>query len=213
MKILTVLGSPRKRGNTAAILGAFESRVAAQHQVRHINITDYQIAGCLGCDSCQALLSEPGCAQEDDAELLLEEIIAADVVVYASPVYCWGFTAQMKALLDRHYCLVKWQDGEVAVALLAGKRMALLVTCGGDAGDNADLIQVMFDRQIEYMRCETIGKYVVANCTTPDELGPRAYDVAERMARDVMRQSAAKPESELPQVPIVQDARRASERG
>ncbi len=43
MKIVTILGSPRQRGNTAAVLQAFETLVAPQHQVERINITDYRV--------------------------------------------------------------------------------------------------------------------------------------------------------------------------
>ncbi|MCX6032075.1 MAG: NAD(P)H-dependent oxidoreductase [Chloroflexi bacterium] len=186
MKIVTILGSPRKRGNTAAVLQAFEALVSIEHQVERINITDYHVAGCRGCDHCFGELTEPGCLQKDDAVRLLARILAADVVVYACPVYCWSFPAQLKALLDRHYCLVKWQDGEVAAALMTGKRVALLVTCGGEADDNADLIQVMFDREIAYVRGVVVGKYVVANCTTPAELGERAAATARRMVREII---------------------------
>jgi multimeric flavodoxin WrbA len=186
VKIVTIQGSPRKRGNTAAVLQAFEALVAPHHQLDRINITDYHVEGCRGCDVCQDRLAEPGCLQKDDAVRLLERILTADIVVYAAPVYCWAFPAQLKALLDRHYCLVKWQDGEVAAALMAGKRAALLVTCGGDAEDNADLIQVMFDREIAYVRGTVVGKYVVANCTTPAELGERAAETARRMMKDIV---------------------------
>jgi len=185
MKIVTILGSPRKRGNTAAVLAAFESLVAPQHEVDRINITDYRVAGCLGCDHCFSVLDGPGCAQRDDAVQLLERILAADLVVYASPVYCWSFSAQLKALLDRHYCLVKWRDGELAASLATGKHMALLVTCGGGAGDNADLIQVMFDREIDYLGGVVAGKYVVANCGAPAELGERGAEMGRRMAREL----------------------------
>ncbi len=186
MQIVTILGSPRKRGNTAAVLRVFEALAAPQHEIDRINITDYRVAGCLGCDHCFDNWTEPGCAQRDDAVQLLARILAADLVVYASPVYCWAFPAQLKALLDRHYCLVKWQDGAVAAALMAGKRVALLVTYGGDAADNADLIQVMFDREIAYLRGVVVGKYVVANCGTPAELGERAAATARQMMQDVL---------------------------
>lgn len=81
---------------------------------------------------------------------------------------------------------MKWQDGEVAAALMAGKRAVLLVTCGGDAEDNADLIQAMFDREIAYVRGVVAGKYVVANCGTPAELGERAAATARQMMKDVL---------------------------
>jgi multimeric flavodoxin WrbA len=186
MKILTILGSPRKRGNTAAVLAAFEEQVVPGHEIERINITDYRVEGCRGCDVCQDRLDEPGCLQKDDAVRLLERILAADTVIYACPVYCWSFPAQLKALMDRHYCLVKWQNGEIAAALMTGKRTALLVTCGGDAADNADLIQVMFEREMAYVRGQVVGQYVVANCTTPAELGDRAAETARRMAREIV---------------------------
>lgn len=185
MKIVTILGSPRKRGNTAAILGAFEGLVAPQHEVQRIDVCDHRVQGCLGCDACQKKLHELGCVQKDDAPQILERLMGADTIVYASPVYCWDFTAQMKALLDRHYCLVKWQGGEVAEALLEGKRAALLATCGGTAEENADLMQQVFERQLRYVRCRLVGTYIVGECTTPRELGERAGQTAARMARGI----------------------------
>jgi multimeric flavodoxin WrbA len=185
MKIVTILGSPRRQGNTATVLQAFEALVAPVHEVSRINVTDFRVEGCRGCDVCQDRLDKPGCLQKDDAVRLLERILDADAVVYACPVYCWSFPAQLKALMDRHYCLVKWQAGEVAAALMSGKRAALLVTCGGDAADNADLIQVMFEREMAYVRGQVVGRYVVANCTTPAELGERSVETARRMAREI----------------------------
>jgi len=125
MHILTILGSPRKHGNTAAVLAQFENLASAQHTIERINITDWTVRGCLGCNTCQRTLDEPGCCQRDDGVALLERILAADLVVYASPVYSWGLTAQLKALFDRHYCLVKWDANEKA--LMEGRRAMLLV--------------------------------------------------------------------------------------
>ena len=126
MKIITILGSPRKRGNTAAVLGRFERLVVPRHAVERIRILDYTIKGCLGCDVCQRVTGEPGCKQKDDAVPLLERLLRADLVVYATPVYGWSYPAEIKAFVDRHYCLVKWQGGQVVSELFKGKRAALL---------------------------------------------------------------------------------------
>jgi multimeric flavodoxin WrbA len=182
MKIITILGSPRKRGNTATVLNAFEQLVAAQHQVERINLIDHSVNGCLGCDHCQSILDEMGCVQNDEALNILERLFDADAIVYASPVYCWSFTAQMKALMDRHYCLVKWQDGKRVQSLLRGKRAALLSTCGGTLEDDADLIQTLFDREINYLECQNAGHFILPACGTPDTLGPRALVLAQEMA-------------------------------
>ncbi len=189
MKILTILGSPRRKGNTAAVLARFERLAAAEHSVERINITDYEVRGCLGCDSCFKNLEEPGCKQKDDGVALLERILAADVVIYASPLYCWSYSAQLKALLDRHYCLVKWQEGQKAAALMQGKTAALLVTCGDAVENNADTIQIEFEREMEYLGCRVLGKYIVPHCTLPKALGEKAARTAQEMFADLQAMS------------------------
>ena len=106
MKIITILGSPRKKGNTAKVLSMFEGKVEKNHEVERINITQYKVGGCLGCYKCKEKKDEPGCVQKDDALTIFEKMIQADAIVYASPLYCWSFTSQIKPLIDRHFCLV-----------------------------------------------------------------------------------------------------------
>lgn len=184
MNILTILGSPRKKGNTAAVLDCFEALAAPRHSVERVNLTDYTVNGCLGCSRCQKHFDEPGCAQKDDALAIFARIMAADLTLYATPLYAWGFTAQMKALIDRHFCLIKW-DADPVFSLLKGKHAALLVTCGDHAENNADLVQVMFDRQMECAKCVVDGKFIVDECSTPKEMGEKAARAAERMLREM----------------------------
>jgi multimeric flavodoxin WrbA len=187
MKVLTLLGSPRKKGNTAAVLAHFEKLVSRDHQVHRVNIIEHDVRGCLGCGACQQNPDEPGCVQKDDGVSILDQIIASDLVVYASPLYCWGFSSQMKALVDRHYCLVTDYGSPRHKSLIEGKPIALLVTCAGPDEHNADLIQSVFDRVGEYAACRVIGKYIVPFCTTPDAIGSEAGKVAEAMAKDIAR--------------------------
>jgi multimeric flavodoxin WrbA len=187
MQVLTILGSPRRRGNTDAVLSRFEAKAAARsHSVARINLSQYHIDGCLGCDYCQGDLTGLDCAQSDDAGDVLRQILAADLTVYASPVYCWSVTAQLKALIDRHYCLVKWEGGEVAAALMRGKRAALLLTCGGVADSNVDLTYPMFERQMEYMQAQVAGMYALDNCAGANEDAARAEELAARMAAELL---------------------------
>ncbi len=187
MQVLTLLGGPRKHGNTDAVLRRFETAAAdAGHTVTRVNVIDHEVAGCLGCDACQVGLVDFGCAQSDDAEDLLGQIRAADLTIYAASVYCWSFPAQMKALIDRHYCTVKWEAGEVAARLLTGKQAALLLTCGGGASDNVDLTLPMFEREMEYVGGVIRGMYVLDNCTTPVQDAARAEALARRMAAELL---------------------------
>ena len=186
MQVTTILGSPRERGNTATVLGLFEELIAQQgHEAARIHITDYEVNGCLGCQACQKASQALACRQQDDAVGIFRRMIASDAVVYATPLYTYGFTAQMKALIDREYCLVTGFGSPEYRSLLKGKRSALLVTCGGGIEENADLIQKVFDREGQYQQWSIVGKYVVPYCSTPDELGDEAFDTARRMARDI----------------------------
>jgi multimeric flavodoxin WrbA len=187
VQVTTILGSPRQRGNTATVLGLFEDLVAQQgHEVDRIHIVDYEVNGCLGCQACQNASQELACRQHDDAVGIFKRMIASDAIVYATPLYTYGFTSQMKALVDRQNCLVTGYGGPEYTPLLGGKRIALLVTCGGPVEENADLIQEAFDRESEYQAWDVVGKYVVPFCSTPDELGDRAMETAKQMAGDIV---------------------------
>jgi multimeric flavodoxin WrbA len=187
MRVVTILGSPRKQGNTATVLESFETLLARRgDEVDRVNVVDYDVNGCLGCNACQKVRHAPGCIQRDDASEIFDRLMASDAVVYATPLYMYGFASQMKALFDRHYCLVTGYGSPEVVSLLAGKRTALLVTCGGPLEGNADLIQEAFEREGAFQDWEIVGKYVVPSCGAPEALGDRAIATAARMFEDVV---------------------------
>lgn len=185
MKVTTILGSPRKKGNTAKVLGFLEELLVQGHEVDRIDIVDFQVKGCMGCGACKKIIDQPGCVQKDEAGALFERMLGSDVLIYASPLYCWGFSSQLKAFIDRHFCLVTGYGGSDYKSLIAGKRTALLVTCDGPIENNADLIQVAFDRFGDYARCDVVGKYIVPFCAMPDAMGDKAMVMAKQMAKDI----------------------------
>lgn len=185
MDIITLLGSPRRHGNTAAVLSAFEAQVTPRHSIQRINVVDHTIHGCLGCDYCQRHPASPLCAQKDEANAIFERMMRADLLVYATPLYAWDFTAQMKALLDRHYCLTKWNGDQVDRSFLEGKHVMLLVTCGGAIENNADVIQIVFRREMECARCNITGIHILPGCSTPREIGERLTPLVESMVSEV----------------------------
>ena len=158
MKVITIFGSPRKKGNTAKVLSMFENKVEKKHEVERINITQYKVGGCLGCYKCKEKKSEPGCVQKDDALTIFEKMIQADAIVYASPLFCWSFTSQIKPLIDRHFCLVSGDGTSDHDSLISGKSAALLVTCAGPIEGNCDAIQGIFKGLCEYGQLGTKRK-------------------------------------------------------
>lgn len=98
--IVILSSSPRRGGNSDLLcdqfmLGAMESG----NQAEKIFLNDKKINYCSGCSACQANGGE--CIQQDDMEAVLVKMIAADVIVMATPVYFYTMAAQMKTLIDR----------------------------------------------------------------------------------------------------------------
>jgi len=185
MKIITILGSPREKGNTAKVLSMFEDKVEKNHEVERINITQYKVGGCLGCYKCQERKGEPGCVQEDDALIIFEKMIQADAIVYASPLYCWSFTSQIKPLIDRHFCLVTGYGTPDHNSLISGKLAALLVTCAGPVEGNCDAIQGIFSGFSDYAKLMAKGNFILPFCTTPDAIGDEGAELAGNLAKAI----------------------------
>ena len=185
MKIITVLGSPRKKGNTAHVLSMFENQIEKNHEVERINITQHEVGGCIGCFKCKENASEPGCVQKDDALSIFDKMIRADAIVYASPLYCWSFTSQIKPLIDRHFCLVSGDGTKDHDSLINGKPAALLVTCAGPIEGNCDAIRSIFTGLSDYLKLKSKGHYILPFCTTPDAIGDEGAAVAAELAKAI----------------------------
>lgn len=143
MKALILMGSPRKEGNTAALLAPLCGELeAAGMETETVWLYDRDIRPCTACRRCQADWSAFGCPQADDAGEIFEKILESGLVVLATPIYSWYCTPPMKALLDRLvYGMNKFYGEEKGPALWAGKPVALLTTCGYRPERGADLFE------------------------------------------------------------------------
>lgn len=101
-KVLIISASPRKHGNSDLLCDRLLAGAQdAGHEVEKIFLRDKKINYCLACEGCKK--NGGTCVQKDDAAQVLEKMIAADVLVLATPVYFYTMNAQMKALIDRTY--------------------------------------------------------------------------------------------------------------
>ena len=132
MKFCVLMGSPRREGNTAALLTPFLDECAALGiETEIIWLYDEKINPCLGCMHCQDCLDGLGCVQEDGFQAVFQSMTGCDVIVLATPIYAFFCTAPMKALLDRAiYAGVKSYGREKGPKLLAGRRLVSIATCG-----------------------------------------------------------------------------------
>ena len=118
MKITVLNGSP-KIGNTAAMIDAFkEGAEAAGHEVEVLHVGKMKIGGCLGCEHCHGK-GEGKCIQKDDMEKVMSAYQTADMIVYGSPIYYFGLTAQLSAAMQRIYAIGKPVKATKAALLLS----------------------------------------------------------------------------------------------
>lgn len=133
--VLVLSASPRKGGNSDLlcdqfVLGARE----AGHQVEKIVLRDKNIRYCTGCGACYA---SGTCVQQDDMAGMLEKILAADVIVMATPVYFYTMNAQMKTLIDRtvaRYTAISNKEFYFIVAAADSSKQAMERTLEGFRG-------------------------------------------------------------------------------
>lgn len=98
-KVLIISTSLRRHSNSQALAEEFaKGAKEAGHQVELISLIGRQIEYCVGCLSCQRTGQ---CVIEDDANLIAEKMLNADVICYATPIYYYEMAGQMKTLLDR----------------------------------------------------------------------------------------------------------------
>ena len=187
MNVTTLLGSAKKKGNTATVLGWVEEELqTAGHAVERIYLHNKSINGCMGCAKCREHADKIACIQKDDAPEIMEKMIASDVVLYVSPLYFWGFTAQIKALIDRGFALVTNYHQPNQTSLMKSKRVGLLATGAGPYENNAEGMFTAFDRIVGYFMAEKTGELYVGGCATPDKLPADAKDKTVELARSLV---------------------------
>lgn len=106
-KIVILNGSPRTKGNTAALTAAFtKGAESAGHTVTEFFLGSMNINGCKGC-FCGGKNPDSPCVQKDDMEKIYPFYKEADIVVLASPLYYWTINGQLKCAFDRLFAVAE----------------------------------------------------------------------------------------------------------
>ena len=148
MNILILSGSPRKHGNTDLIVEAFVNGISEHHNVEVVSVHDNKVAPCIGCNA--SFKSENNtCVQKDDMIGIYEKMKQADMLVIASPVYFYGLSAQVKAIIDR--CHNPIRD------TFNIKKMALLLVGASTLPELFDSIITQYKLCLNFFHLEDAG--------------------------------------------------------
>ena len=160
MKVTVIFGSPRKNGNTASLLAPFMDELKNNGaEIEFFDVYEKNIAGCRACLGCQADKTRAYCVVDDDMQPILKSVSESDMFVIAAPVYCWGMPGPVKTAFDRLiYAFCKYYgDDPFGPALLQGKKMALITTCGYPVDKGADLYEETMKRGAKHCKYEYAG--------------------------------------------------------
>jgi len=153
-RIMIVLGSPRKKGNSAKLAesvakGAKESGA----KVETFYLNGMSIKPCQGCMKCQKENAR-GCAIKDDMQLLYPKLKRADAVVIASPVYWFNLSAQAKTFIDRCFAV-----GVEERNIFSGKPLALLLSYGDADPFGSGAVNALrsFQDMCRYLEAQVVG--------------------------------------------------------
>jgi len=169
MKVLAIMGSPRRRGNTAGVLAnVCDVLTERGAKVEVLPLGGLRLTGCIECFTCQKRRDRVNCPVKDDMKSIYPKILRSDALVFATPIFCWGPSAQLKAVWDRFYGLCKFGESSYD-SLIEGKASALVTTAGGDASDGTNLTAQSYRKLADFMRMRRCGELKLTGVGSPDD--------------------------------------------
>jgi len=186
-KILILNSSPKKDGNTSIMVDWFGDAArseGAEVEIVRTAFLKYKTLGCTSCRACQKI-DKYECCINDDAKPVLAKMAQVDVIVFATPLYFFGASAQLKLVFDRMFSLYKWDnDAGTMQTPLKGKTLVLLASAFEDIG--LDALEKPFALTAEYtgMKFESI---LVANAGVSGDISKKRPDAKEKIEALAMK--------------------------
>ena len=173
--IVILSGSPRKGGNTEKLILAFKEGAESAGNIVAVFHTAYMsIKGCIGCEFCTA--HEGECTLSDDMGIILDAMNKCDVIIWASPIYYFSFTAQLKTVIDRTYPFVNKDK----------KQAGLMLTFAYDKDDTAVGAIAIYERILRYYEWEDAFRLFVPSVEHVNDIDGRPeLDLARKLGKEI----------------------------
>ncbi len=190
MRLLAVVGSPRKGGNTDILIEhVIKGAREAGAETEKIYLNDLDLRFCQGCELCISRKPWKGCVQRDDMSKVHEAILRSDALVVGTPIYFFGPSAQTKLFLDRWMALLESGAGGGRHAL-KGKKMGVVVAYGDTEPVAAGAVNAFgtFRDAAKYLRIDLVG-IVHGSAPSKGDIAKNATVLAEavEMGRKLAR--------------------------
>jgi len=185
-KVLILLGSPRKEGNSAILAEKIaKGAMLAGGKVETVFLHGLKIAPCKSCYACQRPNSK-GCSIDDDMQQIYREMLCADAWVIATPVYWFNMSAQTKLWMDRCFALPAYAEKP-----FSGKRIAIAMSYGGDDPFDSGCVNALrtFQDAFGYVGSKIVGMVYgsamdAGDIKSDEALMERAEDLGKQLVSD-----------------------------
>lgn len=180
MKVLAINASPRRDGNSSILLGAaVRGAKEAGHHVTLLQLDDFVEGALRDCRICRR--ADGSCSIPDDYErLLIDHVLPADGLIFATPLYWYGMSGQLKSAFDRLFCYMSpsWAKSEAVLEGLPGKRVGVLIACE-ESYQGATLgLRAQFQELTRYLEQDLVDVVVGVG----NSRGDVAHDPADPLA-------------------------------
>jgi len=173
MKITILMGSPNKKGSTRILVDEFvKGADEAGHICNVIDVCHADINPCTGCVACGY---EGPCVHKDDNSVIREELLDSDMVVFATPLYYYGMSAQLKTVVDR-FCAYNSSLNRKHL------KSALLTVAWNSDDWTFDALEAHYKTLVRYINLEDKGMVLGYGCGTPTMTSGSKYpDLAYKL--------------------------------
>ena len=183
-RIIVLNGSPRRNGNTSALVEAFrEGAEVAGHEVEVFLLQEMDIHGCRGCFGGGKNPEHP-CVQRDDMDMIYPSYVAADIVVLASPLYYWNLSGQLRTAFDRLFAVAECDPG------YSNPRKECVLLMAAE-GDDFTEVENYYDRLMGHLGWTDLGKVLCGGVMNIGDIEGHADLEEARMLGASLRGAAA----------------------
>ena len=178
MKIVILTGSPHRKGTSEYLVSQFTAGAEeAGHEVYCFDSAFKNVGCCLGCDKCE--FGKKDCVLKDDFEELKPHMLEADMVVYASPLWYFSISAQLKKVIDRFY-------GINSFLMKKKIKTALLLTCGGTNPETVVPVTSEYELINDYFGWKDVGRVIAYGVMARADIeatdyGKKAYELGKSL--------------------------------
>lgn len=176
LKIVVLCGSPHKAGTSALLADKFiEGAQAAGHEAFRFNAAFEDIHPCNGCDACG--MNGPCVINDAISEKLIEKLVECDMVALVTPLYYYGFSAQIKMVIDRFYS---------RTGAIHNKKSMLMATAWNSSGITFNALQEHYDTLVRYMDWQDVGRVLGYGCGSRSaiegtEFPEQAFNIGKKL--------------------------------